>query len=49
MLDIEFLIGSAASRGCGTLKGGASMGRRLNFSAMGEGVAEGDGIDEFEA
>ncbi len=27
----------------------ASMGRRLNFSAMGEGVAEGDGIDEFEA
>ena len=30
-------------------EGGASMGRRLNFSAMGEGVAEGDGIDEFEA
>jgi len=30
-------------------EGGASMGRRLNFSAMGEGVAEGDRIDEFEA
>ena len=30
-------------------EGGASMGRRLNFSAMGEGVAEGNGIDEFEA
>ena len=30
-------------------EGSASMGRRLNFSAMREGVAEGDGIDEFEA
>jgi hypothetical protein len=30
-------------------EGCASMGRRLNFSAMGEGVAEGDGIDELEA
>ena len=30
-------------------EGSASMGRRLNFSAMREGVAESDGIDEFEA
>lgn len=30
-------------------EGGASMGRRLNFSAMEESMAEGDGIDEFEA
>lgn len=30
-------------------EGGASLGRRLNFSAMGKCVAEGDGIDEFEA
>jgi hypothetical protein len=49
MLDVEFLIGSAASRGCGTSKSSAPKWRRLNFSAMGEGVAEGDGIDEFEA
>ena len=30
-------------------EGCASMGRRLNFSAMGESVAESDGIDEFQA
>ncbi len=49
MLDAEILTGSAASRGCGTSKGCASMGQRLNFSAMGKSVAEGDGIDELEA
>ena len=49
MLDVEFLIGSPVSRGCGTSKGYASKDWRLDFSAMGEGVAEGDGIDEFEA
>ena len=49
MLDTEILTGSAASRGCRISKGCASVGQRLNFSAMGEGVAEGDGIDEFEA
>ena len=49
MLDGEFLSGSPASRGCGNSKSSAPKWRRLNFPAMGEGVAEGDGIDEFEA
>jgi len=30
-------------------EGSASMGQRLNFSAMRESVAEGDGVDELEA